>query len=293
MIRTQKIHDVFEEARPMLMGLAYRILGSAAEAEDVVQDTYLSWLTMEQTEIARPSKWLTTVCTRKAVDSLRAARHARTTYIGTWLPEPIHTQVLETPESELALSQNLTTAFLLVLERLSPKERAAFLLRDVFALDYQEVAVSLAITQPACRKLVSRARANLGKTQITQQVPLERQEELVTAFKTAIAEGSVSQLACLLSQDATLSADSGGKVTAIRQTLEGADAILAFIANVLSPAWQGFEVFSSELNSGRAIVVREKEQTLAVVSFAYHPDLKASRIFILRNPDKLTRVGGP
>lgn len=293
MIRTLKTHDVFEDARPMLMGLAYRILGSAAEAEDVVQDTYLSWMTMEQAKIARPSNWLTTVCTRKAVDSLRAARHARTTYIGTWLPEPIHTQVLETPESELALSQNLTTAFLLVLERLTPKERAAFLLRDVFALDYREIAVSLEITQSTCRKLVSRARANLRKAQITEQVPRERQDELVTAFKTAIAEGSVSQLACLLCQDATLSADSGGKVTAIRQTLEGADAILAFIANVLSPAWQGVEVFSSELNSGRAIVVREKEQTLAVVSFAYDPDLKASRIFILRNPDKLTRVGGP
>lgn len=293
MIRTQKTHDVFEEARPMLMGLAYRILGSAAEAEDVVQDTYLSWMTAAQAEITRPSNWLTAVCTRKAVDSLRAARHARTTYIGTWLPEPIHTRVLETPESELALSQNVTTAFLLVLERLAPKERAAFLLRDVFAMDYQEIAGSLEITQSACRKLVSRARANLRKTPITQQVPLERQEELVTAFKLAITEGSVSQLTCLLSQDATLSADSGGKVTAIRQTLEGADEILSFIANVLSPAWQGAEVFSSELNSGRAIVARDKEQTLAVVSFAYAQDLKASRIFILRNPEKLARVNRP
>lgn len=290
MSKVQKTNDVFETARPMLTGLAYRILGSAAEAEDVVQDTYLSWMAANQSEIERPSSWLATVCTRKAVDSLRAARHARTRYVGTWLPEPIHTQVLETPESELALSQNVTTAFLLVLERLAPKERAAFLLRDVFAMNYGEVAASLEITEAACRKLVSRARANVRRTQSTQTVPIKRQEELVTAFKTAIAEGSVTQLAGLLSSDATLSADSGGKVTAIRHTLEGAEAVLTFIAKVLSPAWRGTEVFASELNAGRAIVVREEGRTVAVVSFAYDNDFKASRVFIMRNPDKLSHV---
>lgn len=293
MPQAKKNDDTFETARPMLTGLAYRILGSVAEAEDVVQDTYLSWIATEQSEIGRPSSWLATVCTRKAVDSLRLARHARTRYVGTWLPEPIHTQVLETPESELALSQNVTTAFLLVLERLAPKERAAFLLHDVFAMSYGEVAASLEITEAACRKLVSRARTNVRKTQSTQTVPIERQEELVTAFKTAIVEGSVAKLAGLLSSDATLSADSGGKVTAIRHTLEGSDAVLTFIAKVLSPAWQGVEIFSAELNAGRAIVLREEGRTVAVVSFAYDDDFKASGVFIMRNPDKLVRVDRP
>lgn len=293
MTQAPKTNDAFETARPMLTGLAYRILGSVAEAEDVVQDTYLSWIAADQSKIERPASWLATVCTRKAVDSLRSARQARTNYIGTWLPEPIHTQVLETPESELALSQNVTTAFLLVLERLAPKERAAFLLRDVFAMNYGEVAASLEITEAACWKLVSRARANLHKTQSTRTVPIERQEELVAAFKTAIEEGSVTELAGLLSSDATLSADSGGKVTAIRHTLEGSDAVLSFIAKVLSPAWQGVEIVSSELNASRAILAREGGQTVAVVSFAYDHDLKASKVFIMRNPDKLARVDRP
>ncbi len=291
MAQSTRSNDAFEAARPMLTGLAYRILGSMAEAEDVVQDTYLSWMAAARTRIERPSSWLATVCTRKAIDSLRSAHHARTSYVGTWLPEPIHTRVLETPESELALSQNVTTAFLLVLERLAPKERAAFLLRDVFAMDYAEVAESLQISEAACRKLVSRARGKLRKNQSVQSVPLDRQDELVTAFKTAIVEGSVAQLADLLSSDATLSADSGGKVTAIRQTLEGAEAVLSFIAQVLSPAWQSTEVFASELNARRALIAREEGRTVAVVSFDYDEDLRASKIFIVRNPDKLARVG--
>ncbi|TQV70649.1 RNA polymerase sigma factor SigJ [Denitrobaculum tricleocarpae] len=291
MVQFTRSNDAFEAARPMLTGLAYRILGSMAEAEDVVQDTYLSWMAAARSGIERPSSWLATVCTRKAIDSLRSAHHARTNYVGTWLPEPIHTRVLETPESELALSQNVTTAFLLVLERLAPKERAAFLLRDVFAMDYAELAEGLRISEAACRKLVSRARANLRKSQSAHSVPLDRQDELVTAFKTAIVEGSVAQLTDLLASDATLSADSGGKVTAIRQTLEGADAVLSFIARVLSPAWQNLEVFTSELNARRALVAREAGRTVAVVSFDYDKDLKASRIYIVRNPDKLARVG--
>ncbi len=293
MAEAQKTNDHFEAARPMLMGLAYRILGSVAEAEDVVQDTYLSWMAAEQTGIERPSSWLATVCTRKAVDSLRSARQARTQYVGAWLPEPIHTQVLETPESELALSQNVTTAFLLVLERLAPKERAAFLLRDVFAMNYDEVAASLEISETACRKLVSRARTNLRKTQSTQSVPKNRQEELVTAFKAAITEGSLTKLTGLLSREASLSADSGGKVIAIRQTLEGSDAVLSFITEVLSPAWQGAEIVASELNSGLALIIRDAGKTIAAVSFAYDDDFNASRVFIMRNPDKLARLDQP
>lgn len=293
MAEAHKSNDHFEAARSMLMGLAYRILGSVAEAEDVVQDTYLSWTAVEQTGIERPSSWLATVCTRKAVDSLRSARQARTQYVGAWLPEPIHTQVLETPESELALSQNVTTAFLLVLERLAPKERAAFLLRDVFAMNYDEVAASLEISEAACRKLVSRARANLRKTQSTQSVPKSRQEELVSAFKAAISEGSLTQLAGLLSSEATLSADSGGKVIAIRQTLEGSDAVLSFITEVLSPAWQGTEIVASELNSGLALIVRDAGKTIAAVSFAYDDGFNASSVFIMRNPDKLARLDEP
>ncbi|WP_282607761.1 RNA polymerase sigma factor SigJ [Pelagibius sp. Alg239-R121] len=290
MTQNLEANKVFEAARPMLMGLAYRILGSAAEAEDVVQDTLLAWMSADHEKVDRARNWLATVCTRKAVDTLRSARHARTNYVGAWLPEPIHTQVLDTPESEVALSESITTAFLLVLERLAPKERAAFLLRDVFAMDYGEVAESLEISEPACRKLVSRARANVRRGNSAHKVPRAQQDELVAAFNTAITEGSTDRLAGLLSHDATLSADSGGKVVAIRETLEGATEILAFVENVLSPAWQAGEVFPTEINSGRALIVREQGCAVAVVSFAYDSAFNASGIFIMRNPDKLARI---
>ena len=290
MTHDARLAEEFEAARPMLTGLAYRILGSIAEAEDIVQDTFLSWMKADRAAIDRPDSWLTTVCTRKAVDVLRSARHARTTYVGAWLPEPIHTQVLDTPETNTALSQTLTTAFMLVLERLAPKERAAFLLHEVFGESYEAVATCLDISQPACRKLVSRARANIQQTNKAYVAPRERQDELVAAFNLAISTGSTDRLANLLSSEATLSADSGGKVTAIRRTLEGPVEILDFVGRVLSPVWRDNEIVSTELNSGRAIVMRENGRTTAIVTFAYDDDLRASSIFIVRNPDKLASM---
>lgn len=284
--------EEFESARPALTGLAYRILGAFAEAEDVVQDTFLEWMKIDQSTLDRPRSWLMTVCTRKAIDILRSARRSRTNYVGAWLPEPIHTHVLDTPETHAVLSESVTTAFLLVLERLAPKERAAFLLHDVFAMSFEEVAASLEINESACRKLVSRARSNVRHTHNSYTAPRQRQDELVAAFKVAITTGSTEQLARLLSAEATLSADSGGKVVAIRRTLEGAGAILAFVEKVLSPAWRGGEILSTELNSGRALVVRRDSQTIATVSFAYNAEFNASSVFIMRNPDKLSRLSG-
>lgn len=282
--------ETFEAARPMLTGLAYRILGSYAEAEDVVQDTFISWMAAEAGAIERPRSWLTAVCTRKAVDSLRAARRARTSYVGAWLPEPVHSEVLDTPESQAELSESVTMAFLLVLERLAPKERAAFLLHDVFAMDYRDVAENLGVGEAACRKLVSRARANVRRGDGGHATPRPRQDELVAAFQVAIATGATDGLARLLSAEATLRADSGGKVVAVRKTLEGAEVVLKFIRRVLSPAWRQGEISAAELNARQALVVRQEGRITAVVSFAYGADGQASSIFITRNPDKLAHL---
>ena len=282
--------ETFEAARPLLTGLAYRILGSYAEAEDVVQDTFLSWMAAEPAAIERPRSWLTAVCTRKAVDVLRSARRARTTYVGAWLPEPVHTEVLDTPESQAELSESVTMAFLLVLERLAPKERAAFLLHDVFGLAYREVAESLGVTEAACRKQVSRARANLRRGEGGHATPRPRQEELVAAFQAAIATGATDGLARLLSSEATLSADSGGKVVAVRKTLEGAETVLQFIRKVLSPAWRGGEMVAAELNARQALLLRQEGRITAAVSFACDAEGRAARIFITRNPDKLAHL---
>ena len=147
----------FETLRPRLLGLAYRMLGSMADAEDAVQDTYLKWRSADRRDIANPEAFLTTVCTRHCLDSLKAAHRKRVDYVGPWIPEPLQIDAGTDPEADLARAESLTTAFLLMLERLSPKERAAFLLREVFGHSYGEVALALDVSEPACRQLVSRA----------------------------------------------------------------------------------------------------------------------------------------
>src|SRR5690242_21686362 len=142
---------VFEEARPRLLGLAYRILGSRADAEDAVQDTFLKWRTADHADIANPGGWLITTCTRRCIDLLRAAHRSRVDYVGTWLPEPMH--MLTADPADEALGTSLTTAFLLMLERLTPKERAAYLLHEIFDMDYPDIAKALDMNQAACRQL--------------------------------------------------------------------------------------------------------------------------------------------
>src|SRR3546814_163350 len=149
----------FESRRRQLTGLAYRILGTLAEAEDAVQDTFLKWREADQDAIDNPAAWLTTACTRRCLDLLRSARRRRVDYVGAWLPEPVHTVADDTPESAAELASSLSTAFLLLLERLSPKERAAYLLHEIFDRPYPEVAAALGLHEAACRKLVSRAKA--------------------------------------------------------------------------------------------------------------------------------------
>lgn len=157
---------VFEQRRPFLLGLAYRILGSRTEAEDVVQELFIKWLEADRASIATPAAWLTTACTRHCIDLLRSAHTSRVDYVGTWLPEPIHTTHQHSPEHMHELASSLSTAFLLLLERLTPKERAAYLLYEIFDMDYAQVAEAIGVQEAACRKLVSRAKAGLGSGQI-------------------------------------------------------------------------------------------------------------------------------
>ena len=287
---TEDAIRVFENHRASLVGLAYRVLGSVAEAEDVVQDTLVAWLGVGDGMIDNPQGWLTTACVRKAVDVLKSARHARTSYIGAWLPEPLHTDALDDPEAQLSLSESVTMAFMLVLERLAPKERAAFLLHDVFEMDYHDIARSLDVTESACRKLVSRARSNVRREEHARHVPADRQEVFIGAFMTAINTGSTDRLVKMLADDVTLQADGGGKASSINRMLEGQREVLAFITKVLARYWQDGDVTTQELNSGRSLIVRANGVVETAVSFGYAADMKVNRIFIIRNPEKLARV---
>ncbi|MHC8371703.1 RNA polymerase sigma factor SigJ [Pseudomonas sp. MDT1-85] len=278
---------VFEQRRPFLLGLAYRILGSRTDAEDVVQELFIKWLEADRASITTPAAWLTTACTRHCIDLLRSAHTSRVDYIGTWLPEPIHTIHQHSPEHMHELASSLSTAFLLLLERLTPKERAAYLLYEIFDMDYAQVAEAIGVQEAACRKLVSRAKAGLGSGQIRYQPEPARQDQLLNAFHSAIASGSTASLTALLAEDVELCADGGGKASAIRETLFGINSVLDFIGQSLHTYWQTYEWLPTQINGAQGVIIKTDGELVASLSFGFDEDGRVNRIFIMRNPDKL------
>lgn len=287
------MHDAvarFEAARAMLLGLAYRLLGSRADAEDAVQDTFLKWQANERDGVDNAEAWLTTVCTRHCLDLLRAADRARVDYIGTWLPEPVQTAEDDAdPAHASALASSLTTAFLLALQRLTPKERAAYLLHDIFDRPYPDIAATLGLLEPACRQLVARAREHIAAARVRQAPSRQQQARLLDAFRGAIASGSTTQLATLLRHDVRLAADGGGKVTALRRVMHGPE-VHRFIEAGLHVWWTPESLIETMLNGTPGFVVREHGVVTATITFACDADGLASDIFVMRNPDKLAAV---
>ncbi len=281
--------QIFETARPRLLGLAYRILGSRADAEDAVQDTFLKWQNADVASIDNPAAWLTTICTRHCLDLLRSAHRSRLNYVGSWLPEPIHLAVESEAEKNAELSSSLTTAFLLILERLTPKERAAYLLHEIFDMSYPQIAATLDLEEAACRKLVSRARQHIDQAKVRHIAPAARQDELLSAFRLAITQGETSPLAALLSDDIRFTADGGGKVSALMEVLHGKHAVLAFIQRLHS-FWRNLEWRDVNINGTRGVLIIENGAVNAAVSFAYDDTDQLSAIYVVRNPDKLAML---
>ncbi len=285
--------DTFEDMRSRLTGLAYRLLGSYADAEDAVQETYLKWNAVDRSEIETPAAWLTTVCTRLCLDTLKSARRSRTDYVGTWLPEPVSTEDQVLPDERLALADSLSMAFLVVLERLAPKERAAYLLHEIFDMSYADLAGLLDISETACRKLVSRARRNIGKAHVRHVTPSDVQERFLNAFKNAVETGSADTLAALLSEDVQLHADGGGVVPAIGRVLIGPDEVLGFATQGLREFWRGFAWQPADINGTRGYLMTDGDRVIAAVSFAFDRQGRTTDIFIMRNPDKLGTFAKP
>ncbi|ARQ02158.1 RNA polymerase sigma factor SigJ [Pseudorhodoplanes sinuspersici] len=281
--------QIFEMARPRLLGLAYRILGSRADAEDAVQDTFLKWQNADVASIDNPSAWLTTICTRHCLDLLRAAHRSRVNYVGSWLPEPIHLAVDNEAEKNAELSSSLTTAFLLILERLTPKERAAYLLHEIFEMPYPQIASTLDLEEAACRQLVSRAKQHIDQARVRHVAPAQRQEELLSAFQVAITKGETAQLAALLSDDIRFTSDGGGKVTALLEVLHGKADVMAFIRRLHS-FWTNFEWRDVNINGARGVLILENGAVNAAISFAYDEADRLSDIYVVRNPDKLAML---
>ncbi len=277
----------FEACRRFLFGVAYRLLGTRGEAEDAVQETWLKWQAADRDAISSPRAWLTRACTTHCLDAMRAADRRRVDYVGTWLPEPVQLVDEGSPERAAELASSLSSAFLLLLDRLAPKERAAYLLREVFDLDYPDVASALGVGEAACRKLVQRAREGIGRPERGHAPPRERQIALLGAFRIAVGEGRVDPLVRLLAEDVVLRADGGGKVATVAHDIVGREAVLAFLGGPLHGYWQGYAWRESELNGGPGWLLLEGDRVVAAVDFGWRDGDRLAALHIVRNPDKL------
>lgn len=217
--------DLFTRLRPRLLGVAYRMLGSLAEAEDVVQDVWLRWHGADPAQIDNAEAWLVATTTRRAIDGLRLARRTREHYVGMWLPEPVLTEDTASPEHVQETASDLSLAFLSVLERLAPDARAAFLLHDVFDQDYADVARILDKSEAACRQIVHRARQQLRQARPRYNVPQEVHQRLMRRFVEALASGDFKTLKALMAESAVLIGDGGGVVTSFPRPLVGGERI--------------------------------------------------------------------
>jgi RNA polymerase sigma-70 factor (ECF subfamily) len=216
---------IFSGHRPRLFGIAYRMLGSKADAEDVLQDAWLRWHEQDAEALRSTEAWLTTTVTRLAIDKLRAAKVQRATYFGPWLPEPVAEPELITPESHAEFASDLSLAFLTMLERLGQEERAAFILHDVFDCDYADIAETLGKSQAACRQLVHRARERVASERRRFKVDDATRTSMLRKFIDAANRGNFQEIKALFAPDATMTSDGGGKTVAVFRILRGADRI--------------------------------------------------------------------
>ncbi|MFF2569764.1 RNA polymerase sigma factor SigJ [Streptomyces sp. NPDC058084] len=281
--------DLFEEHRALLTGVAYRMLGRAADAEDVVQDAWLRWTADDRGDVREPRAYLVRITTRLSLDRLRQAQSRRESYVGPWLPEPIVTDfgpaVPDTAERAL-LSESVSLAVLVVLESLSPLERAVFVLREAFGFPFAEIATALDRSEAAVRQLAGRARKHVDEGRPRYDVDPVQRRDLTERFLTAAASGDLEGLLALLAPDARLVGDSGGKSKAPLRIMETADKIGRFLVAVAEGADETFGYRFAEVNGGPALIALVGDR----VDSVFQVDVRDGRIacvYVQRNPDKL------
>lgn len=274
----------FEPHRRFLVGLAYRMLGSVAEAEDVVQDAYLRWTETDRASVVHPRAYLARVVSRLCLDRMKSAAVRREQYVGTWLPEPMVTSPSE------PIAEDLSVALLLTLERLSPLERAAFLLHDVFDMDYSTIAETLGRSEAACRQLAARAREHVREERPRFSASEETRDRLVDAFQTALVSGDIDALRTLLAEDAVYYADGGGKRPAALNPLYGKDRIIRFLEGITRKLWRPrIEHVDRVLINGLPGFVLHTDQGVETLAIEIAGD-HIIAVYSMRNPDKLRHL---
>lgn len=286
----------FEANRAHLTGIAYRMLGEMAAAEDIVQDAWLRWRGAETKAIRDVRAWLSAVTMRLCLDALRSARARRERYVGPWLPEPLvpdDTRILaaDTPAAHAELASDLSLALLHVLERLSPDERAALILHDAFDCDYARIAAMLGKSEPACRKLVSRARERVKADRPRNAVRPEDHRALVARFSAAAASFDAENIAALLAPDVVLYSDGGGRVPAALNPVHGADHVSRLVVGIARKFYAGVDAraLGIEVNGEPGLALVAGNMLASVTTLDVDGD-RVAAVFVMRNPDKLERI---
>jgi len=281
--------ELFQQHRPRLFGLAYRMLGTSADAEDVLHDAWLRWHTQDSNALDDAEAWLVTVTTRLALDRLRRAKTERAHYPGPWLPEPLTAQS-EQPDAQVEQAESLTMSFLLLLERLNAQERAAFLLREVFDYSHAEAAAMLGIGEDACRQRVHRAKTKLRDGRPRQSVNANTQRRLLERFAQALQQPDMETLRALFAEDALHVSDGGGVVTATLHPLHGAERLARLYLQIaLQQRKHGVHHQLHQLNGAPALLSWDGD-TLISASWIDDDGEHITAIHALRHPEKLARI---
>jgi RNA polymerase sigma-70 factor (ECF subfamily) len=292
----------FEPYRRRLLGLAYRMLGSMADAEDAVQEAYLRWHGAEREKVSNPRAFLMTTTTRICLDMLTSARARREEYVGAWLPEPVLDTAALAPDSRTELAEDLSIALLLTLDRLSPLERAAFLLHDVFDFSFTEVAKGLERSESACRKLATRAREHVraARPRGATAPPAnssendEKHAQLLSAFVAATQAGDLNALTQLLAADVRAVTDGGGRVRAALNVIDGADRVSRFLIGAMRERhdkwWRDdFSLRFATINGLPGVIVDAPEGPVQTAAFEIEGNVIRA-LYVVRNPDKLRHL---
>jgi|SRR5579859_3579698 len=286
--------ETFLEYRPLLLSIAYRMLGSMADAEDLVQDTFIRWQTSSDADVRSPRAYLVTIVSRLCIHQLESARSQREQYVGPWLPEPVSTGTTADPLDASELQESLSMAFLLLLERLTPVERAAFLLHDVFGYGYEELVRIVDKSEATCRQIVHRARMHITANRPRFDPAPEQHERLLREFVAATSSGNLQGLVSVLSSEVILYSDGGGKANASLRPLYGATNVARFIMGAIAKSVPKEVSVAIETVNGQPGVVYRLPHGSAgcVLSVVISAD-RISEILVVTNPDKLAHVAAP
>ena len=285
---TARIED-FERHRSLLFSIAYRMLGSVADAEDIVQEAYLRWREVPEAEVRSPKSYLAAVVTRLSIDRLRSAQVQREEYIGPWLPEPLVTNRAEEGADLVEVDESLSLAFLVVLESLNPVERAVFLLREVFDYDYEEISGIVGKSEANCRQIARRARSAVAARRPRFERSPEQEERLTRRFVETCMSGDMEGLLKLLSEDVTLWSDGGGKVAAAPYPIYGSEGVARFLLRVLRTVPPEFSARLTRVNGGPGVVGYVDGYPTSVVALDV-ADGYVQDIRIIVNPEKLRAI---